>query len=94
MGKSPTFKVSIFFGVLAVIAAAVVAMAVMQSYKELCEVCVTFKGRTACKQAYGKTTEDAIKTAHDNACGMIAGGMTDSISCANTRPDSAVCQQD
>ena len=93
MAKSPVFKISVFFGVLALIAAGAVTLSVLSSYKELCEVCVTFRGRTECKQAYGKTKDDAIQTAHDNACGVLAGGMTDTVSCGNTQPDRAVCQQ-
>ena len=63
-----------------------------QQYEQTCEVCVTFKGRTACREAFGNTAEEAIRTATDNACGVIARGMTDSIACQNTPPDSVSCQ--
>jgi len=92
MARSPVFKISIFFTVLTVLAAIAVGMAVRSSFQELCEVCVTFKGRTECREAWGRTKDDAVKTAQDNACGLLAGGMTDIISCSNTRPDRSVCE--
>ena len=53
-----------------------------------CEVCVTFQGRTNCARASGKTEEEAQRTAQDTACATISGGMTESIQCSNTPPDS------
>ncbi len=52
------------------------------------EVCITFNGRTACKIASGPTREEAIRTASDNACALIASGVTDSMACARTVPDT------
>lgn len=52
------------------------------------EVCMEFRGRTACRSAAGPTREDAVRTAADNACGLLASGMTDSIQCGHTPPKS------
>ena len=92
MAKSPLARISIVFGVLMVIAVIAIVRSAMLSYSELCEVCITFGGRTECREAYGKTREDATRTATDNACAPLAGGMTDSISCTNTPPDRVTCQ--
>lgn len=56
-----------------------------------CEVCITFRGGTQCRTAYGATESEARRTATDNACAVLAGGMTDNIACANTPPDRATC---
>jgi len=56
--------------------------------KVSCEVCMTFNGRTNCAKASGTSAEEAQRTATDTACAPISGGMTESISCSNTPPDS------
>ena len=53
-----------------------------------CEVCMTFNGRTQCAKASGTTREEAQRTATDTACAPISSGMTESIQCSNTTPDS------
>lgn len=52
------------------------------------EVCMTFQGRTQCRTASGKTQAEAARTATENACALISSGMTDSIACQNTPPNS------
>ncbi len=53
-----------------------------------CEVCMEFHGQVACRTAAGATRPEAIRTATENACAQIASGMTDSIACGNTSPQS------
>lgn len=53
-----------------------------------CEVCITYQGRQACRTAQAATKEQAERTARENACAQIASGVTDSIGCQNTKPDS------
>jgi hypothetical protein len=50
------------------------------------EVCMEFNGREACRTASAATREQAQRTAVDNACALLASGMTDSIACTNTPP--------
>jgi hypothetical protein len=52
------------------------------------EVCIEFKGRTGCGTAAAPTEAEALRVAADNACALIASGMTDSIACARTEPKS------
>lgn len=56
--------------------------------KNRVEVCMTFQGRTACKVASGATRDDAMRTAIDNACALIAFGVTDSGQCSRSQPAS------
>lgn len=51
------------------------------------EVCIQFNGQSRCKIARGATQEDAIRTATTNACGEIAGGVTDTMACLRTPPE-------
>ncbi len=57
-----------------------------------CEVCMEFAGRTACRTARGTSEQEARRTATDNACALLASGVTDSIACTNTPPRSARCE--
>jgi hypothetical protein len=56
--------------------------------KNRVEVCMTFEGRSACKIASGETRDDAVRTATDNACALIAFGVTDNGQCGRSRPAS------
>jgi hypothetical protein len=53
-----------------------------------CEVCVSFQGRPACRTAGASTEAQALRTATENACALIASGVTDSMACENTPPAS------
>ena len=84
--------VAVALGLLAALATlALIVQAALRSRETLCEVCIAFRGRSECRQAYGATEEEAIRTATDNACGLLASGMTDSIECANTLPLRTTC---
>lgn len=52
------------------------------------EVCLEFKGQTSCKIASSATEQTALRTATENACALISGGVTDTIACQNTTPKS------
>jgi hypothetical protein len=52
------------------------------------EVCITFHGRQACRVASGPTQAEAIRTATDNACALVASGVTETMACGRTVPDS------
>ena len=92
--SSPQKKIGIAAAIIVLLTAGVVVLAMMQQADVSCEVCITFHGRRACRTALGPDRESALRTAIDNACGQISGGMTDSISCSNTRPDSITCSTD
>lgn len=56
-----------------------------------CEICLTFNGETVCRTASSGTRETAVESAVTSACGTLAAGMTESIRCQNTQPDSVKC---
>jgi len=53
-----------------------------------CEVCMEFRGQTACATAAGTTRQEAQRTASDTACAKISSGVTDSIACSQSSPKS------
>lgn len=50
------------------------------------EVCVSFDGQEMCRTASAATREQALRTATNNACALIAHGMTDSMACTSKPP--------
>jgi hypothetical protein len=58
-----------------------------------CEVCITYDGSTNCSIARAPTPKEATRTATDVACAPISSGMTESIQCSNTLPDSVKCSE-
>lgn len=81
--------------VIAVFAALVLAFLVYSSMslgQYTCEACMEFRGQTKCRTAKGSTLEEARRTAIDNACAFLSGGVTDSIACTNTPPQSMKCK--
>src|SRR5208282_846503 len=69
-----------FFGVMIYIT--------YQQMRHEYEVCLTFNGGTHCATARGATPEEAIHSAHDIDCGMLANGRDENIVCGGTEPTS------
>jgi len=88
---TPQRQIGIVVAVLFLATLALLINAMRGQSRVTCEVCVTFGGATRCREATGPNVEEATRTATENACGLLASGMTDSIRCSNTPPDSARC---
>jgi hypothetical protein len=79
----------VILGIVSVVAIlSVLTYFSMQLSGHTCRVCVTYKGRTNCATATGTSREEAERTARTTACGLISGGVTGSIQCGDTPPDS------
>lgn len=81
--------------ILAVVVAAFVAaalVAIIYSTMDLqaftVESCITYNGRSGCGTAAGATRGEALGSAASIACSGLASGMTESIECSRTEPDS------
>jgi hypothetical protein len=81
--------------ILAVVIAAFIAAAgaaIIYSSMDLqqytVESCITYNGRTGCGTAAGATREEALRSAATIACSGLSSGMTESIECSRTEPDS------
>jgi len=89
MGK--TTKATLVFLVLFI--GAVVYLSTRIAH-HTCRVCVTYGGRTICRTAASGTPKEAIESAVTSACSGLASGMTESINCENTPPDSVECVEE
>ena len=83
MKKSVVLAIAFF---ALVIGAVVYTTMSASASKYRCEVCVEFQGRTQCRTAAAATEMQALRTAQENACALIASGVTDSMQCGNTQP--------
>ena len=74
--------------IVAVVIVAVLVLSSLQLRQHTCEVCITFGGQTNCAIASGTTRKEAQGSATSTACASISGGVTQSIQCGNTPPDT------
>ena len=58
-----------------------------------CEVCQRYAGRVECRTVLGATREEATAGAVMNACAILTGGVTDTIRCQNTPPQTIQCRE-
>lgn len=58
-----------------------------------CEVCVTFEGRTVCKNGAAPTQLEAERIASDSACTDLSSGMTSLVQCQNNAPREVTWKQ-
>jgi hypothetical protein len=52
------------------------------------EICIAFQGKTICRTARAATHNEALRTATDNACSLMASGQSEFERCRNTPPSS------
>jgi hypothetical protein len=81
-------KAGVWIAIAAIVFIAAMIYSTMGLRKNRVEVCMEYQGRRACRTASGETPEKALRAATDNACALIASGVTDTIGCQQTRPVS------
>jgi hypothetical protein len=52
------------------------------------EVCVTFQGRSHCATAQGRTRDEAVRSAQEIDCTMLANGRDENMVCLAATPSS------
>jgi hypothetical protein len=68
--------------------AGVLVCITMQQTRIECEVCVTFKGGTHCAKARGSSSAEAIRSAQEIDCQMLANGRDENMVCLDNPPSS------
>ena len=87
--RSKAAIVAVVFGLIVLL---LMLFASIGLTRNTCEVCIEFGGQTRCRTAKGSTREEAVTTATQNACALLASGMTDSIRCERTPPTKVECR--
>ena len=57
-----------------------------------CEACITFKGQQVCRTVEGPTEAEARSAVVNNACAVLAAGVTETLACERTVPDRLRCE--
>ena len=89
--RHPWRNTIVTLAVLLPVAAVVVYNSFQVSDYE-CTVCITFFGREACRSVNAKTEKEGVAAAIDNACALLASGVTETMRCQRTTPTSASCR--
>ncbi len=59
-----------------------------QQTRERYEVCVTFKGATHCATASGSNSDQAVRSAMEIDCELLANGRDENMVCLASQPTS------
>ncbi|HXX43898.1 MAG TPA: hypothetical protein VEJ38_04160 [Candidatus Acidoferrales bacterium] len=60
----------------------------LQQTRERYEVCVNFKGSTHCATASGSNYDQAVRSAQEIDCQLLANGRDENMVCLNSPPAS------
>jgi hypothetical protein len=72
---------------------AAVIWGALSSSKVQCEICVDYKGRSACSTAAAADRAQAQAQAQSGACSQVAGGVTETLECAAIQPTLRRCSE-
>jgi len=60
----------------------------IQQTRQQYEVCMSFKGATHCADAAGATYNEAVRSAQEIDCELLANGRDENMVCLDTEPAS------
>lgn len=60
----------------------------MKQTQQQYQVCVTFKNGTHCATASGSTRDEAVRSAQEIDCQLLASGRDETMVCLGTQPSS------
>jgi hypothetical protein len=71
-----------------VILVSVLVYSSFQQTRQQYEVCMNFKGATHCADAAGATYSEAVRSAQEIDCELLANGRDENMVCLDTQPAS------
>lgn len=81
-------RIGLIIGLLCVGFLALVLYSTLSGPRYRVEVCMAFQSRTACKTVSGKSEDAALRGGITNACADIVGGVTETMRCEQSPPQS------
>jgi hypothetical protein len=75
-------------GVFIILFIALLAWSTLQGPRFRVEVCMAYGGRKACRTVSGKSEDAAMRSAISNACADLVSGVTDTVNCEQSQPQS------
>lgn len=91
--RSPMAKATLIAVCLFAATIGVIVVGIRSATRVTCTACVTYMGRTECREAAGRDESEAVRTAVENACAFLASGMTDSVACTTRSPVTSTCRE-
>ena len=82
--------ISVVIGLAFVAAVLVYAL---QTTQVQCEICVDYKGRSACSVSQAADLQTAEMQAHSGACSQVTGGVTETLECDRMAPSVRRCSE-
>ena len=76
---------------IGVVFVATVIWAALDHGSVQCEICVDYKGRSACSIAAAADLLQAETQAQSGACAQVTGGVTETLECGAIRPTVRRC---
>ncbi len=67
---------------------ALVAYSTLHGPRYRAEICMAYQGRSTCRTVSAKSEQAALRSGAENACADIASGMTDTMRCDQSQPQS------
>ena len=64
-----------------------------ESTQVQCEICVDYKGRSACSKSQAADLATAEMQAHSGACSQVTGGVTETLECDRIAPSVRRCTE-
>lgn len=81
-------KPGTYIAVFILIVIALIAYSTMTGKRYRAEVCMVYQGRSACKTVTGKSEASVLRGGISNACADIAAGVTETMGCEQSQPQS------
>lgn len=72
---------------------AAVIWSAFEATRVQCEICVEYKGRSACSTAQAADVLQAEAQALSGACSQVTGGVTETLECDRTVPVRRQCSE-
>lgn len=72
----------------AIVLVGVLAYSSFQQTRQTFEVCMNFKGASHCATAAGATYDQAVRSAQEIDCELLANGRNENMACLANQPSS------
>jgi hypothetical protein len=86
-------RIWILAATLALVIVGAMVRSVLLAFNYTCDICLTYHGRTACREAVGHDQDAAIRVAVSHACESLASTQQALDECVAKPPDSVSCRQ-
>lgn len=81
-------KVGIIVAIFVAAFLALIVYSTLAGPRYRVEICMTYQGHSTCKTVSAKSEQAALRSGAENACADISSGVTDTMRCEQSQPES------